>query len=143
MISKTRGLTFIFIFMAGFMATGCGTSRRMESAGLPVKTPVDSDGAAPQVKKMTSGNYLVQKHDCLWAIAGKPGIFGDSLDWPLLFKANRDEIKDPDLIYPDQNLMFERGYTSEEQDQAKRLAMATPKYVPHTKPRETLPLDYF
>jgi hypothetical protein len=26
---------------------------------------------------------------------------------------------------------------------AKKLASKTPKFVPHSKPRETLPLDYF
>jgi len=28
--------------------------------------------------------------------------------WPKLYEANKDEIKDPDLIYPGQRLRIER-----------------------------------
>ena len=27
---------------------------------------------------------------------------GNGFAWPIIYKANRDQIKDPDLIYPDQ-----------------------------------------
>ncbi len=90
-----------------------------------------------------SGIYIVQKHDCLWTIADKPRVFGDSFEWPILYKANRDQIKDPDLIYPRQDLRVDKGLSLEEMNNAKRMASATPKYVPHSKPRETLPVDYF
>jgi len=46
--------------------------------------------------------YTVVKGDHLWGIAGKPQHFGNSFAWPVLYQANRDQIKDPDLIYPNQ-----------------------------------------
>lgn len=46
--------------------------------------------------------YTVKKGDCLWYIAGYPEHYGNPLKWPLIFKANQDQIQDPDLIYPGQ-----------------------------------------
>lgn len=118
---------------------GCA-SKRIVNTEVP-----QEPGAAPSANSQTlsSAHYLVQKDDCLWEIAGKNRVYGDPFQWPLLFKANRDEIQDPDLIYPRQSLLVQKGYSQEEQNEARKLAMATPKYVPHSKPRETLPLNYF
>jgi len=46
--------------------------------------------------------YTVKKGDCLWYIAGYPEHYGNPLKWPLVYKANSDQILDPDLIYPGQ-----------------------------------------
>jgi hypothetical protein len=103
-------------------------------------------GEHAPVKKMAMvplTHYIVHRHDCLWEIAAKPAIYGDSFQWPLLFKANRDAIQDPDLIYPRQDLKVQKGFSMEEINHAKQVASATPKFVPHTTPRETLPVDYF
>jgi hypothetical protein len=69
--------------------------------------------------------------------------YHDSFQWPLIFKANRDQIKDPDLIYPKQEFSIRHDYSDVDVTKAKNDASATPKYVPHTQPRETLPVDYF
>jgi hypothetical protein len=128
--------------LAGFVC-GCGAGKRMEGTEVPGKAMSNEEAPAPKASWKAAGHYLVQKHDCLWAIAGQARVYGDNFEWPLLFKANRDEIKDPDLIYPRQDLRVEKGYSLEEKHHAKQMAMATPKYVPHSKPRETLPVDYF
>lgn len=46
--------------------------------------------------------YTVVKGDCLWRIAGKDAHYGNPFAWPKIYKANRDQIKNPDLIYPKQ-----------------------------------------
>lgn len=46
--------------------------------------------------------HRVKKGECLWYIAGYPEVYGDPLKWPLIYRANRDKIKDPNLIYPGQ-----------------------------------------
>jgi nucleoid-associated protein YgaU len=38
--------------------------------------------------------------DCLWNIAKKPTIYDNPFLWPKIWIANREKIKDPDLIYP-------------------------------------------
>jgi len=47
-------------------------------------------------------SYKVVKGDHLWGIAGKQAHYGNSFAWPIIYKANRDMISNPDLIYPDQ-----------------------------------------
>ena len=46
--------------------------------------------------------HTVVKGECLWFIAGYDRIYGNPLQWPLIYKANKDRIKNPDLIYPGQ-----------------------------------------
>ena len=46
--------------------------------------------------------YTVVRGDSLWKIAGKPEIYGNPYEWPLIYKANADQIRDADLIYPGQ-----------------------------------------
>ena len=56
------------------------------------------------------GTYVVVRGDCLWKISGFPQIYNDPVKWPRIYRANRDQITDPDLIYPDQVLSVSRGY---------------------------------
>ena len=43
---------------------------------------------------------VVQPGNSLWRIARRS--YGDGIRYTLLFEANRDQIRDPDLIYPGQ-----------------------------------------
>lgn len=52
-------------------------------------------GAGPRPNE-----YEVIPGDCLWKIAGLEKIYGDPYQWPRIYKANKDQIKDPKLIYP-------------------------------------------
>lgn len=47
-------------------------------------------------------NYTVVRGDHLWGIARKQEHYGNGFAWPMIYKANRDKIKNPDLIYPKQ-----------------------------------------
>lgn len=46
--------------------------------------------------------YTVVKGDHLWGIARKQEHYGNGFAWPVIYNANRDQIKNPDLIYPKQ-----------------------------------------
>ncbi len=48
--------------------------------------------------------YVVQKNDSLWKIARK--LYGDANKWPLIYRANQDKIKNPNLIYAGQQLQI-------------------------------------
>lgn len=47
--------------------------------------------------------YTVVKGDCLWYIARRKEFYGNGFAWPKIYQANRDQIKNPDLIYPNQS----------------------------------------
>ncbi|MCB5230684.1 MAG: LysM peptidoglycan-binding domain-containing protein [Candidatus Cloacimonas sp.] len=58
-----------------------------------------------QVLKIPRGlpdTWKVYKGECLWRIAAYPEVYGKGSEWPLIYRANQDQIKDPDLIYPNQ-----------------------------------------
>lgn len=42
--------------------------------------------------------------DCLWNIAKKPSIYDNAFLWTKIYEGNRDQIKDPNLIYPHERL---------------------------------------
>ncbi|MFC2150288.1 LysM peptidoglycan-binding domain-containing protein [Calditrichota bacterium] len=52
--------------------------------------------------------YTVVRGDYLWRISGKSQIYSDPMKWMRIYSANREEIRDPDLIYPDQRFRIPR-----------------------------------
>lgn len=47
---------------------------------------------------------IPQRRDCLWRIAGYDFIYNNPRQWSRIYKANKGQIKNPDLIYPGQIL---------------------------------------
>lgn len=52
--------------------------------------------------------YTVVRGDSLWRIAGRAEVYGNPYQWPLIFRNNTDQIRDADLIHPDQRLNIVR-----------------------------------
>jgi nucleoid-associated protein YgaU len=65
-------------------------------------------------------SYKVVTGDCLWNIAKKKEHYGNGFAWPVIYKANREKIKNPDLIYPDQEFSIP-PLTQEEKDKYEKL----------------------
>ncbi|MGH1364408.1 MAG: peptidoglycan-binding protein LysM [Calditrichia bacterium] len=65
---------------------------------------VDADGLTfPEPEKVEEVDfYTVQRGDSLSLIAKR--LYGNAMKYPEIFEANREVIKDPDLIYPGQTL---------------------------------------
>lgn len=55
-----------------------------------------------------TGTHMVREGENLWEIAGKPEVYNDPYRWLLLYHANRDQIFEPDLIYPGMVLLIPR-----------------------------------
>lgn len=56
----------------------------------------------PDVTIGSGKTYVVVKGDSLSKIAKRE--YGDANKWRTIYEANKDRIKDPDLIYPGQEL---------------------------------------
>jgi nucleoid-associated protein YgaU len=59
-------------------------------------------------------SYVVQAGDHLWGISGRDAIYDSSPYWLVLYDANADRIRDPDLILPGQELTVPRFDSDEE-----------------------------
>jgi len=72
------------------------------------------------VEAPTEINYAVAKGDCLWNIAKKKEHYGNGFAWPVIYQANRDQIKNPDLIFPNQTFKIP-NLTEEEKSKYEKL----------------------
>lgn len=63
-------------------------------------------------------SYSVVRGDNLWDISGKDNVYGNSYQWPLIYKTNRDKIKDADLIYPGQVFDIDQNASAADVDAA-------------------------
>ena len=64
-----------------------------------------NDLRAGQVIKIPRGlptSWKVFTGEYLWKISQYPEVYGTGYKWPIIYRANQDKIKDPDLIYPNQ-----------------------------------------
>jgi nucleoid-associated protein YgaU len=77
-------------------------------------------------------SYTVTEGENLFAIASRKKIYGDPLLWPLIYKANRDQIKNPQQIYPGQRLTIPRGVTDLEMEEARNTARESTIFSPGT-----------
>ncbi len=74
--------------------------------------------------------HVVKKGECLWWIAEYQQVYNDPFMWPLIYKANRDQIKNPDLIYPNQTFSLPRQFSKDELTSARKQAGAARPYLP-------------
>lgn len=77
---------------------------------------------APSPASPLPSIYTVEPGENLWTIAARKDVYVDALLWPLLYKANRDQIKDPRQIYPGQVLNIPRDHAPEDKEKARETA---------------------
>ena len=66
------------------------------------------DQAREKGKGAVPPSYTVNRGDYLWKIAANPDIYNDAYAWIRIYSSNSDQIKDPDLIFPDQTFLIPR-----------------------------------
>jgi nucleoid-associated protein YgaU len=66
--------------------------------------------------------YKVGEGETLWTISAQESVYNDALLWPLLYQANRDQIKDPRQIFPGQVLNIRRDIPEKELEEARQKA---------------------
>lgn len=84
----------------------------------PAPAPADEPARAPAASPGMASEYTVVRGDNLWNIAGKSDIYANPFQWPLIYKANRSQIKDADLIYPKQQFRIDRSVGKSDVDSA-------------------------
>jgi len=65
-------------------------------------------------------SYTVRRGETLPQIAARTEVYNDSSLWPLIYRANRDQIRDPKQLWPGQVLKIPRHFSRDEALEAKR-----------------------
>ena len=126
------------IILAVLLTLGCATVKKnavvSENTVPNQVSQVSNDTpemySMNELQKYEWRNYNVKKGDCLWDIAGQKRVYGDPFMWVLLFKANRDQIENPELIEVGQRLQIERLYSKNEMETSIQQAK---DYEPRSK----------
>ncbi|AEF99836.1 peptidoglycan-binding protein LysM [Methylomonas methanica] len=120
-LANNPGIENLGIIYKDGQATVIGTTRSAEAAQKAVlmagnikgvsevvaKIDIVDDGgtgvdATAALEPQNVEYYLIQSGDSLSKIAKK--YYGNGNDYPKIFEANREVIKDPDLIFPGQKI---------------------------------------
>jgi nucleoid-associated protein YgaU len=91
----------------------------------PIKIPIPPLVAKPvpepepELEPQPVNHVEVGEEETLASISARKEVYQDPSLWPLIYKANRDQIKDPRQIFPGQILLIPRDKSSEEMDAAR------------------------
>lgn len=76
----------------------------------------------PPKERVLVLSHTVRRGESLPFIASQPEVYGDRNLWPLIYRANRDQIRDPRHIWPGQVLRIPRNAGRDDIAEARRYA---------------------
>lgn len=82
----------------------------------------------PVKERQLAAYHTAKRGETLPLIAAHPEVYNDPALWPLLYRANRDQIKDPRHIWPGQVLRIPRNLSREDLAEARRHSLERPIY---------------
>lgn len=65
-------------------------------------------------------SYTVRRGETLPQISARTEIYNDSTLWPIIYRANRDQIRDPKRLWPGQVFVIPRNFSRAEAIEARR-----------------------
>jgi len=109
-VSAVIAIVALLVVVLGVgIAMFVNAEKKMEAKAVPatmMPAPADTvvpvataPTPAPEVPKMLGVHTVVPK-DTLWHISDK--WYADPVLWPAIYEINKDQISDPDLIFPGQ-----------------------------------------
>jgi len=92
-------------YIVGKPPAGAEPAVEAQVTPLPPAPPAIVASEPPKIETPEKPTkYVVKKGDSLWKIAGK--VYGNPLKWPQIYRANKDQIKNPNKIHPNQVLII-------------------------------------
>jgi len=83
--------------------------KKVDGELQPMKSRVQALEAEIAELEALPTEWAVKKGESLYKISGYTEIYSDPVKWPRIYRANRDKIQDPWLIFPGWVLQIPRG----------------------------------
>ncbi|HEY0771569.1 MAG TPA: LysM peptidoglycan-binding domain-containing protein [Sphingobacteriaceae bacterium] len=87
-----------------FFKKGVEKPAEQKAANTPRQAQPQSSGAASGQRTVQQREYVIKPGDSLSKIVKQ--VYGNAADWQKIYQANRNTIKDPDLIHPGQKIIL-------------------------------------
>ncbi|MBP1727745.1 MAG: peptidoglycan-binding protein LysM [Deltaproteobacteria bacterium] len=81
-----------------------------------------AERARYEKEAIPAATHTVKRGETLPQIAALAEVYGDSALWPLLYRANRDQISNPAVLWPGQVLRIPRNYDRNDLNEARRFS---------------------
>jgi nucleoid-associated protein YgaU len=81
---------------------------------------VETETTIKESSVLQASVYTVRRGETLPQIAARSEIYNDASLWPLIYRANRDQIRNPRQLWPGQALKIPRHFSRDEAMEAKR-----------------------
>ena len=97
------GIKLIALLAAAALATGCISAKSQPTEAAAAAEPAagsDSTDGGTAASSDLLTSWTVVEGNNLWGIACKEEVYNVPEKWPLIYRANKDQIEDADLIYP-------------------------------------------
>src|ERR1700727_996004 len=98
-----KSVFMIMLAISFGLVMGCASvQKRSDQNTFQEPLRVEHINGKSFVKRHKDKIYKVKKNDCLWTIAASKNVYGDGFEWPVIFRDNRAQIKDANIIEPGQ-----------------------------------------
>lgn len=93
---------------------------RTQEAARSAELSRTSQKKSKEIPPPLPTSYTVRRGETLPQISARTEIYNDSTLWPLIYRANRDQIRDPKRLWPGQVFVIPRNFSRDEAVEARR-----------------------
>jgi LysM repeat protein len=93
---------------------------KARAAEAAARAEAEKKAAEKSRQQPLSASHTVKRGETLPQIAAQADIYNEAALWPLLYRANRDQIRDPRVIWPGQVLRIPRNVGRDDLAEARR-----------------------
>ncbi len=95
---------------------------RAQQAASAAETARSTRKKTKETQPALPSSYTVRRGETLPQISARTEIYNDSTLWPIIYRANRDQIRDPKRLWPGQILIIPRNTSRDEEVEARHFS---------------------
>lgn len=93
---------------------------KARAAEIAARAEAERRAAEKSRQQPLAASHTVKRGETLPQIAAQSDVYNDAALWPLLYRANRDQIRDPRVVWPGQVLRIPRNLGRDDVAEARR-----------------------